>query len=125
MKFSSYKVNPRHRASKPTVNTSIWTVAEWTEIQLFGIASQKQWVEKGVLWAAMQENSKIAKLGIDTKYDLYIAKYKCDHNLEWHGYPVHPKGHDIPPEKILESWRRENIIDKADKKRIQGGKFQK
>ncbi|MEH2093919.1 hypothetical protein [Nostoc sp.] len=125
MKFSSYKVHTKHRASKPTEDVSIWTVPEWTEIQLFGIASQKQWCEKGVLWAAMVENSKIAQLGIDIKYDLYIAKYKCDPNLEWHGYPVHPENHDIPPEQILEAWRKENIIDKADKRKIKGGQFKK
>jgi hypothetical protein len=125
MQFSSYKVHRKHRASKPTQEASIWTVPEWTEIQLFGIASQKQWCEKGVLWAAMKEESKIAKLGNDTKCDLYIAKYKCDHNSEWHGYPVYPKDHDIPPEKILEAWREEEIIDKADKRKIKKGQFKK
>jgi hypothetical protein len=125
MQFSSYKVNKKHRASKPTENASIWTVSEWVEIHLFAMANSKGWwhIDGKTLWAAMQENSRISKIGIDLDNDLYIAKYKCDHNSEWHGYPVHPKDHDIPPEKVLESWREEKLIDKTDKRRIQTGKF--
>lgn len=125
MQFLSYKVNKKHRAVKPTENASIWTVPEWTEIQLFGMASYKNWSKDGVLWAVMQEDSKIFQLGIDLKNNLYIAKYRCDHNLEWHGYPVHPKDNDIPPEIVLESWRTEKIIDNTDKRRIKAGKFYK
>jgi hypothetical protein len=75
------------------------------------------------LWSLLKRNNKLEKLGIDTDGDLFFAKFKCDHNNEWHGYPVAPRDNDIPPDAVLEAWRRENLIDKTDKRRIQGGKF--
>lgn len=124
MKLSSYKVNPKHRG-KPTQRASVWTVSEWTEILLFGRAKYKKWFKGDILWAIEVENHQIAKIGRDLKCDLYIAKYICDSNSDWHGYPVFPKDHDIPPETVLEAWRQEEIINKADKRRIQQGKFYK
>lgn len=125
MQFKSYKINPKHRVKSPTDNASIWTVSEWIEIQLFGEASRKNWQSncKNILWAIYGEEVKISKIGIDTSNDLYIAKFRCDSNQEWHGYPVHPRDDDIPPEEVLEIWRQEKLIDKTDKLRIKRGKF--
>jgi len=67
----------------------------------------------------------LSKIGEDLQNDLYIAKYRCDSNLEWHGYPVHPHDADIPPDAILELWFNDKLIDKADRNRIQRGKFSK
>lgn len=127
MQFLSYKINLKHRAAKPSENASIWTVSEWIEIQLFGEASRKNWriEEKNFLWAIYAEVLGPSKIGLDTSNELYIAKFRCDRNQEWHGYPVHPRGDDIPPEPVLELWRKEKIIDKTDKRRIQTGKFSK
>lgn len=129
MQFLSYKVNPKHRVAKPTADASIWTVSEWIEVQLFADASRKNWhsTGKNFLWAAWAggEGEGPSKIGLDPSNDLYIAKFRCDNNKEWHGYPVHPRGEDIPPEAVLELWRQEEIIDKTDKRRIQTGKFNK
>jgi hypothetical protein len=127
MQFKSYKVNPKHRTSSPSENASIWTVNEWIELQLFANARCKNWasIGKDILWAACNGDSGLSKIGRDLSYDLYIAKFRCDHNKEWHGYPVHPRDDDIPPEAVLESWRKEDILDKTEKRRIQTGKFQK
>jgi hypothetical protein len=119
-RFSSYKINLKHRASKPSQTASVWKVAEWNEVQLFGIASAKQWYKDGIFWAV---DSKKSKIGEDLDNDLCIAKYRCDSNSEWHGYPVHPKDNDIPPDVVLEMWLKEKLIDKTDKRKIQGGKF--
>jgi hypothetical protein len=121
-KFLSYRVNNKHRNAKPQKNASVWKIPEWTEIQLFAKASAKQWCKDGIIWAVMPNLSKI---GEDLENDLYIAKYRCDSNLEWHGYPVHPQDADIPPDTILELWRNDNLIDKTLKSRIQRGKFSK
>ena len=124
-KFSSYKINPKHRVSKPSQTVSVWTVPEWDEVELFAMASANKWHKNGIFWAVMKKdsNSKILKIGEDLDNDLGIAKYRCDSNLEWHGYPVHPKDHDIPPDEILELWRKKNLIDKRDKSKIQKGQF--
>ena len=127
MQFASYKVNPKHRAGKPTKDASMWTVSEWLEIQLFGEASKNNWQskEKPLLWAIHKHPAGLSKIGSDTSNELYIAKFRCDHNKEWHGYPVHPRGDDVPPEEVLECWRQAELIDKTDKRRIQTGKFSK
>lgn len=122
-RFLSYKVNPKHRVARPSKTASVWRVSEWKEIQLFAIASAKGWCKDGILWAVMTDSSTLSKIGEDLQNDLYIAKYRCDNNLEWHGYPVHPQDTDIPPDFVLESWRSDNLIDKRDKRRIQQGKF--
>ncbi|CAE6804063.1 hypothetical protein [Paraburkholderia nemoris] len=125
MQFISYKVNQKHRAAKPTEDASIWTVSPWIEVQLFGEASRKNWrsANKDWLWAMHGHEGGAMKLGLDLQNDLYIAKFRCDHNLEWHGYPVHPRDADIPPDSILEHWRKDALIDKTMKRRIQQGKF--
>lgn len=127
MQFLSYKVNLKHRNRKPTEDISVWSVSEWIEVQLFGEASRKNWRtnSKSFLWAVYAEGGQLSKIGIDLSNDLFIAKFRCDNNQEWHGYPVLPRGDDIPPEPVLELWRQEEIIDKTDKRRIQAGKFKK
>jgi len=127
MKFLSYKVNPKHRTSKPSEDASIWIVSEWIEVQLFGEASRNNWCsnDKNLLWAVYEQEGAPSKIGVDPSNDLYFAKFRCDSNQEWHGYPVLPRGDDIPPEAVLELWRQAKVIDKTDKRRIQTGKFRK
>lgn len=127
MQFLSYKVNPKHRTSKPSEDASVWIVSEWIEVQLFGEASRRNWRsnDKNFLWAMYAHERAPSKIGLDPSNDLYIAKFRCDNNQEWHGYPVLPRGEDIPPDSVLELWRQANIIDKTDKRRIQTGKFKK
>jgi len=125
VQFHSYKVNQKHRVVKPTENASVWCVSEWAEVQLFGTASYNNWSSPGkdILWAASSVNGELQKIGDDPSNALFIAKFRCDKNLEWHGYPVCPRNDDIPPERVLEAWRVANIIDKTDKRRIQKGQF--
>lgn len=125
MKFQSYKVNPKHRTLIPTATASVWNVSEWIEVQLFVEAKLKNWssVEKCFLWAVFPDATGPLKIGLAQEKSLYIAKFRCDNNHEWHGYPVHPRGDDIPPETVLELWRKDSIIDKACKRKIQRGTF--
>lgn len=125
--FSSYKISPKHRVpNKPSKIVSVWTVSKWDEVQLFVTAYAKNWwyEDDQILWAIMVKDSKMSKIGEDLNNDLYIAKYRCDSNLEWHGYPVHPKEvQDIPPHKVLKEWYDNNLISKRDKCKIQKGQF--
>lgn len=125
MQFQAYKINPKHRTSKPSSAASVWTVSEWIEIQLFVEASRNNWSSNGksILWSIYSTTAGPSKIGLDLSNDLYIAKFRCDTNQEWHGYPVHPRDDDIPPKEVLENWRNEKIIDKTDMRRIQTGKF--
>ncbi|GJJ02770.1 hypothetical protein RugamoR64_33080 [Duganella rhizosphaerae] len=126
MQFGSYRVHTKHRAGKPTEKASMWTVDNWKEIQLFSDASRNGWATplKGWLWSIDTVNG-MSELGVDISNICYIAKFKIDHNNEWHGYPVHPRGDDIPPDAVLESWRLNSYIDSTDKKRIRSGSFKK
>lgn len=128
MRFHAYKVKNDHRASKPTKDKSIWTVSEWIEIKIFAEAGVNEWrsINQAFLWGIhLDQEGKLQSIGIDLNQDLYFAKFRCDKNGEWHGYPVHPLDQDIPPERVLEDWRRSGIIDKTDKHRIQRGRFRK
>lgn len=126
MKIASYKVNRKHRTGKPTPNASMWTVSEWVEIHLFAEAGAKKWKSssQNVLWSILPASKKLSKIGEDPSNALYFAKFVCDNNDEWHGYPVRARGADVPPDNVLENWRQCDFIDKTDKKRIQTGKFQ-
>lgn len=128
MKFSAYIVHPKHRNKPPTKDASIWSCDEWEEIVLFSTAVQNEWysekeksnsVER-LYWSMKNISTPI---GNDLKYVLFMAKFHCNHNQEWHGYPVHPQGEDIPPEPILNSWLEKNIIDPKAKLAIKRGKF--
>jgi hypothetical protein len=121
--FSSYKINDKHRAFKPSPKASIWKISEWEEVRLFATASDKNWYKNGIFWAIIKTGSKKLKLGEDLDNDLCIAKYLCGSNSDWHGYPVHPKDKDIPPNEVLDLWLEEGLIDKADKRKIQRGQF--
>lgn len=125
MRFNSYKVNQKHRGKNPTEKASMWAVTEWLEIQLFSTASLNGWNsdDKDILWSISATSCIHLKIGDAPSKSLFIAKFCCDNNMEWHGYPVYPRGDDIPPERVLELWRINNLIDKTDKRRIQKGQF--
>jgi hypothetical protein len=126
MQITSYKVNPKHRMGEPHKNASMWTVSEWVEIQIFVEAGVKKWKSptKNVLWSLLLSDNRPKQIGRDISHDLFFAKFVCDNNNEWHGYPVYPRGADIPPETVLEIWRLSELIDKATKRKIQAGKYQ-
>jgi len=126
--FKAYKVKNDHRKPSLIAKKSQWTISEWEELILFTVAKYRDWYVlsksgKHELWSIFVQDTKRAKIGEDTNGDLFIAKYIADANNEWHGYPVSPKQFDIPPQQVLEVWLQEGFIDKADKKKIIGGKF--
>jgi hypothetical protein len=125
MLFKAYKIDPDHRGRMPIKDKSQWEIGEWEELILFTLAKQRDWIspKKAWLWSIHIKGGKRVKIGKDEDGDLFIAKYKTDSNDEWHGYPVSPRQFDIPPQQVLDLWLEEGFIDKADKKRIIGGKF--
>jgi hypothetical protein len=126
--FKAYKVKNDHRNPSLIAKKSQWIINEWDELILFAVAKHKGWYissksGKYELWAIDIQGNNRAKIGKDLNGDLFIAKYITDANNEWHGYPVAPRQFDIPPQQVLDLWLEEGLIDKADKKRIIGGKF--
>lgn len=83
------------------------------------------WVcPKNCLWVIEKDGEKLAKLGVTDIDDAYMAKYVTNHNHEWHGYPVTPsRDADRPPTVILDSWKRDGIINKAQQGKIVKGKW--
>lgn len=126
MQFGTYRVHTKHRASQPTKDASIWTVSNWVELHIFADASKNNWATaaKNWLWGIDTTNG-LSLIGRDVENNCYIAKFKKDRNDEWHGYPVHPRDEDIPPDAVLESWRLKSYIDSTEKKRIKAGNFRK
>jgi hypothetical protein len=125
MPISRYSVNPKHRAKKPSQNASVWLLGDWDELRMAVEAAISGWVcPKGCLWN-IQEIALIGyvPLGLDMQGELYIGKFVCDNNSEWHGYPVRPKGADIPPAAIIKIWEGNSRISTRDSRLIQQGKF--
>jgi hypothetical protein len=125
LRFSTYKVNRKHRDQTAKHNCTQWTISEWDEIRLFSVAKTNEWkCIKNCLWAIEKEDGDFSELGKTDKYTAFIAKYVVDNNQEWHGYPVTPsRDADRPPTEILDSWRSKNIISKAQQGKIIKGKW--
>jgi hypothetical protein len=125
MRFSSYKVNMKHRTGLPRENASMWAVSDWTEIELFVKAKSNEWrsPDKELLWSVSRDERGLTVIGHDPDNELYIAKFVHDLNQEWHGYPVLPKGADRPPQCVMDLWLGAGIINKLDKKRLMNGSF--
>lgn len=125
VKIDSYKVNRKHRSQPSSPTCTQWLVSEWEEIRLFSIAKAKMWVcSKKCIWAIEKDNGKLTELGTTGQDMAYMAKYTKDHNDEWHGYPVTPlRSADRPPTKILDAWKADDIINKAQQSKIVKGKF--
>lgn len=125
MKIAGYKVNRKHRDQTAKADCTQWTVDEWEEIRLFTVAKSKMWVcPKNCLWVTHKNNGHLCAIGSSGVESAYIAKFVVDHNHEWHGYPVTPlREADRPPTTILDSWRAEGLINKAQQGKIIKGKF--
>lgn len=125
MSISRYVINPKHRVLNPTAQASVWRITEWAEVKLCVEAAISQWMcSKGSLWnSSVQVGDPGARLGEDTQGDLWIGKFVCDHNKEWHGYPVRPRGSDIPPTAVIEAWTAQNRISLPVARRIHQGKY--
>lgn len=121
MQIDSYKVNQKHRKAKATADASIWKVPVWREIELFAISQNKSVCSKtNTSWGCDVGNI----IGEDLHNNLYFAKFVVDQKV-WHGYPVHPRNNDIPPDSILDLWLKDGLICKSQRSKISEGRFKK
>lgn len=121
MRFQGYTVSSKHRANKPTDDRTQWKVPEWKEIELFTLGHRKKWLCSDHIWSLVNGDTEIGDSGICSAY---YAKFKCDNNGVWHGYPVSSiKPNDKPPTKILDMWRKEELITKKQQYQIVKGKL--
>jgi len=121
MLIESYRVNSKHRANKPSKNASIWKVPTWREVELFAL-SQRDSVcrQTQTSWGCDLNNV----IGVDLQNDLFFAKFVVNQNV-WHGYPVHPRDNDIPPDHVLDGWLKSGALTKPQRSKISEGKFKK
>ena len=119
MLIESYRVNSKHRATKPSKNASIWTVPVWREIELFALSQKNSVCEKTqTSWGCDLKNA----IGADLQNKLFFAKFVVDQKV-WHGYPVHPRDNDIPPDHVLDNWLSLGTLTKPQRSKISEGKF--
>jgi hypothetical protein len=125
MNFKSYQVKVDHRNTSKLAEKSQWTVNEWTELHLFSMAVQNEWVcSKGFLWSLLSNDGTLQKIGYDKANDeLYLSKFRSDQQHQWHGYPIHPRHDDIPPKTVTNDWRNKSLISNVTANRITQGKL--
>ncbi|ENJ5959321.1 hypothetical protein AB1Z15_000510 [Vibrio parahaemolyticus] len=123
LRFSGYKVNPKHRKNKPKDDCTQWEVDEWTEIKLFTEGMANDWVcNDGHIWSIEHSTVVLGDSG-NARSKPYYAKFVVDNNHEWHGYPVSSKRpNDRPPTKVLDSWQKDNLITKKQQNNITKGR---
>lgn len=63
-------------------------------------------------------------IGVDLQNNLFFAKFVVDQKV-WHGYPVHPRDYDTPPDHVLDGWLRSGVLTKLQRSKISEGKFRK
>lgn len=124
MQFDSYQIKSDHRNNSRSVEKSQWAVDRWREVLLFAQAKKFGWATggKNVLWAVENDGGALTVLGTDGSAQLVMAKYICDANSQWHGYPVLPKKHDIPPSVVLKAWKDSGLINNKQLNRWSQGK---
>lgn len=122
-----YKCNPKHRNTKPESDKTIWLVTESQEEVFFWSSVAKSYVcDKNCYWwvSVATETSEKNIIGrTDVNY-AYIAKFKSDHNNEWHGYPVTAERtpHDVPHTTILDEWKRLKFFSKKEVSDLKKGR---
>ncbi|MDR7344794.1 hypothetical protein J2X14_003236 [Pantoea alhagi] len=122
-----YKCNPKHRNTKPESDKTIWLVNEAQEETFFWESVDEKYVcDKNCYWwvnvtPATSEKNIIGRT--DVNY-AYIAKFKSDHNNEWHGYPVTAERspHDVPHTTILDEWKRLKFFSKKEVSDLKKGR---
>ena len=78
MLIESYRVNPKHRATKPSKSASIWTVPVWREIELFALSQKNSVCEKTqTSWGCDLKNA----IGADLQNKLFFAKFVVDQKV--------------------------------------------
>ncbi|MDC5012940.1 hypothetical protein Q5X75_10710 [Acinetobacter baumannii] len=114
----SYQVKPDHREPKWNASEkSLWKVEEYIELDIFSYGINSKWTtstgSKKIVWSYHRDSSldNLIKIGEDHRrspsigiVNLGLAKFTCDHNNCWHGYPIDPAT-DSVPSSILKLWQ--------------------
>lgn len=122
-----YKCNPKHRNTKPKSDKTIWLVSQEQEELFFRKSVNDNYLcDKNCYWwvdVKPETSEKIIMGQTDVNY-AYIAKFKSDHNDEWHGYPVTAERapHDIPHTTILDEWKKLKFFSKKEVSDLKKGR---
>jgi hypothetical protein len=125
MKYDSN--DGKHRNRQPKSDRTIWLVNEVKEESFFWSAVKSSYLcDKNCYWwvdVTSGTNTKNIMGRTDINY-AYIAKFKSNHNNEWHGYPVTAERspHDVPHSNILEEWRKLKIFSKKEASDLKKGR---
>ena len=119
-----YIPNPDHRNQTP--RKSQWTISIDEEIRCFNVAQVRGWHVNNVGWGLYMPNAHPDWLGVaqDHHTKVFIAKFvSSQHTDTWHGYPADYRrnAHDIPHERVLNSWLQDGIFTPAKIRKITKG----
>ncbi|MEO0897150.1 MAG: hypothetical protein AAFY71_12170 [Bacteroidota bacterium] len=126
-KESYYFSKPDHRnTAKKKKEKTRWEIKEGQEFHIFKIAEESNteipnsrwYCEKNKCLFSIHDNGKTI-LG---KGSERLAKFPepINTNDNWHGYPVKGKeSQNLPSEKLLDVWKKEDVITETTKKRIE------
>lgn len=108
-----YTINPKHRGNVPQENCTQWVCTEADEVTFFSNSLDSNFLSKNDSYWWVVDKDHCSHIGITNINNAYIAKFVCDNNNFWHGYPVTGmrKG-DIPSDDIIAMWHSSNIIKK-------------
>lgn len=130
----SYQVKSDHREPKwKPSEKSLWKVEEHIELDIFSYGINSEWTttsgSKKIVWSYHRASGldNLIKIGEDHRrssaigiVNLGLAKFTCDHNNCWHGYPIDPAT-DSVPSPILKLWQ--NTLGKKLATKINQGKL--
>lgn len=117
-----YKIVTVHRRAG-NQNKCIWTITPKEEVDCFQFSASNDWLDEKQGWGLKSnKNGSLDQIGLSTqKKPLKIAKF-VDTNLtcEWHGYPADycKNSQDVPSCKVLEKWKKNNLISKTNFSKI-------
>lgn len=120
----SYSFNPVHRNNAP--NKSQWDISRNDELETFSVSLSRNWNTDGSTWGLHFVNAAPTYLGRDRDHltPVFIARFVAKAVPQvWHGYPInHVETNERPPEFVLQSWMREQILPKSKISKIIQGK---
>ncbi len=121
----TYCHHPHHRNNNP--NKSQWTINTNQEASCFKSSYTNNWYVNSNAWGLHYLGEGISYLGVgeDRNKKLFLAKFKKEPNKNfWHGYPAdyQRNNQDLPDNDILNIWKSNNILTKAQISKIIQGK---
>lgn len=126
-----YIVNTQHRNDNQ--NKSQWTIIEDDEFACFKRVVELVYIHgfdvNSVCWSLHFDDGLVIYLGEaaanapNSREKLFIAKFVCDNNETWHGYPANPAIHtqDIPSSDLLDYWLSQGYLTRAKIRKIARG----